>query len=260
VIIEIGHKTDIINEIVFQTKLLSFNASVEAARAGEHGAGFAVVAEEVGKLAQMSGNAAKEIGTLLRESTEKVESIVFKTKTAVETLLSDSKSKADFGMNVANQCSDVFEKIVKDVSHVSQRAREIVNACNEQSKGITEVTDAIVQFDSTTQQNVITSEQFSRWAKSLKAQAVSLESVTSSLTDTISIELSYRTSSPNSGGSARIGHFSTETHHPDHNDIVADANISSNNDSLIFGASIEKEKESPNKNSAVDDKRFGKFG
>ncbi|MBS1984951.1 MAG: hypothetical protein JST16_12350, partial [Bdellovibrionales bacterium] len=60
VITEIGAKTKVINDIVFQTKLLSFNASVEAARAGEHGKGFAVVAEEVGNLASMSGNAAKE--------------------------------------------------------------------------------------------------------------------------------------------------------------------------------------------------------
>ena len=50
VIAEIGNKTKVINDIVFQTKLLSFNASVEAARAGENGKGFAVVAEEVGKL------------------------------------------------------------------------------------------------------------------------------------------------------------------------------------------------------------------
>ena len=62
---DISSKTKIINEIVFQTKLLSFNASVEAARAGEYGKGFAVVAEEVGNLAQMSGNAAKEISALL---------------------------------------------------------------------------------------------------------------------------------------------------------------------------------------------------
>jgi methyl-accepting chemotaxis protein len=61
VIQEIETKTKVINDIVFQTKLLSFNASVEAARAGEQGKGFAVVAEEVGNLAQMSGNAAKEI-------------------------------------------------------------------------------------------------------------------------------------------------------------------------------------------------------
>jgi methyl-accepting chemotaxis protein len=71
VISEIGNKTKIINDIVFQTKLLSFNASVEAARAGEHGKGFAVVAEEIGNLAQMSGNAAKEISQMLGDSIRK---------------------------------------------------------------------------------------------------------------------------------------------------------------------------------------------
>jgi hypothetical protein len=78
---DIGSKTKVINEIVFQTKLLSFNASVEAARAGEYGKGFAVVAEEVGNLAQMSGNAAKEITALLTESVQKVENIVNESKT-----------------------------------------------------------------------------------------------------------------------------------------------------------------------------------
>ena len=58
---QIKDKVNIINDIVFQTKLLSFNASVEAARAGENGKGFAVVAEEVGNLASVSGKAANEI-------------------------------------------------------------------------------------------------------------------------------------------------------------------------------------------------------
>jgi methyl-accepting chemotaxis protein len=76
VIAEIGDKTKVINDIVFQTKLLSFNASVEAARAGEQGKGFAVVAEEVGNLATMSGKAAEEISSMLGDSMGKVELIV----------------------------------------------------------------------------------------------------------------------------------------------------------------------------------------
>jgi methyl-accepting chemotaxis protein len=73
IISDISEKTKVINDIVFQTRLLSFNASVEAARAGEHGKGFAVVAEEIGKLASVSGNSAKEINDILGHATTQVE-------------------------------------------------------------------------------------------------------------------------------------------------------------------------------------------
>lgn len=85
---DIGNKTKVINEIVFQTKLLSFNASVEAVRVGEYGKGFAVVAEEVGNLAnKMSGNAAKEISSLLDESQRKTAQIVKETESKVDELI-----------------------------------------------------------------------------------------------------------------------------------------------------------------------------
>jgi methyl-accepting chemotaxis protein len=93
VISEIGEKTKVINDIVFQTKLLSFNASVEAARAGEHGKGFAVVAEEVGNLAAMSGKAAHEITEMLDSSIEKVTDIVEATKEKVEKTDCDESRK-----------------------------------------------------------------------------------------------------------------------------------------------------------------------
>lgn len=83
VIKEIGDKTRVINDIVFQTKLLSFNASVEAARAGDAGKGFSVVAEEIGNLASMSGEAALEITGLLEKSTEQVQDIVEQSKQKV---------------------------------------------------------------------------------------------------------------------------------------------------------------------------------
>ena len=87
VINEISDKTKVINDIVFQTKLLSFNASVEAARAGEHGRGFAVVAEEVGNLAEMSGRAAKEISEILQASISNVEAVVKETGESVDRLI-----------------------------------------------------------------------------------------------------------------------------------------------------------------------------
>lgn len=174
VIREISEKTKVINDIVFQTKLLSFNASVEAARAGEQGKGFAVVAEEVGNLAQMSGNAAKEITEMLQASIQKVESIVVQTKAGVEGLVETGKEKVNAGVEVANQCADVLNEIVEDVEKVTQMATEISNASGEQSTGIAEINKAMSQLDAVTQQNSTATHQTSQAAESLSSQAASL--------------------------------------------------------------------------------------
>lgn len=174
VISEIESKTKIINDIVFQTKLLSFNASVEAARAGEHGKGFAVVAEEVGNLAQMSGNAAKEISTLLGGSIEKVSRIVDGTKTKVES-----------STQVAQQCGAVLEEIVGNVLKVTDMVGEISTACQEQAQGVQEITKAINQLDQVTQTNASTSEEAASAAEELSAQSDSLRSMVNLLVETI---------------------------------------------------------------------------
>lgn len=157
---DIGNKTKIINDIVFQTKLLSFNASVEAARAGEHGKGFAVVAEEVGNLAQMSGTASKEISSLLEESVQKVESLISQTKQRVET-----------GSVIVRKCGDVFGEISKNIVTVASMSAEISNASKEQSQGISEITKAVSQLDQVTQQNASTTEETSNEAEGLAVQA-----------------------------------------------------------------------------------------
>lgn len=174
VIGEIGNKTKVINDIVFQTKLLSFNASVEAARAGEHGKGFAVVAEEVGNLAQMSGNAAKEIASMLEDSIQKVDRIVNETKGKVEN-----------GTEVARQCGDVLDEIVTNVSSVTQMVGEISTACQEQAQGVQEITKAMNQLDQVTQENAATSEEAASTAEELSAQAESLRGVVQLLIQTI---------------------------------------------------------------------------
>lgn len=185
VIAEIGNKTKVINDIVFQTKLLSFNASVEAARAGEHGKGFAVVAEEVGNLAEMSGNAAKEISAMLEGSIQKVEGIVNDTKASVERLVSQGKEKVEAGTRIAHECGQVLEEIVQNISSVTQMAGEISTASQEQAQGIGEITKAMAQLDQVTQQNSASSEEAASAAEELSAQAEVLKEGVRVLIETI---------------------------------------------------------------------------
>jgi len=163
VISQIGNKTKVIDDIVFKTQLLSFNASVEAARAGEHGKGFAVVAEEVGNLAQMSGNAAREISEMLEQSLERV-----------ERMIQTSKQKVEVGLNVGKRCGDVLDELVESVSDVNNMANEIASACQEQSRGITEINRAVTQMDQVTQQNASASQQSAAASEQLSHQAESL--------------------------------------------------------------------------------------
>ncbi|WP_141734876.1 methyl-accepting chemotaxis protein [Oligoflexus tunisiensis] len=142
IISEISTKTNVINEIVGKTQLLSFNASIEAARAGQHGRGFAVVAEEVGNLAQTSGNAAKSIRELIEDSQKQVAHIL---KTTLERVTE--------GKSVTEQAQQIFSEIAKDISMISTQVESVTEAAREQQLGIEQISKAMVQMDQTTQSN-----------------------------------------------------------------------------------------------------------
>lgn len=182
VINDIGQKTQIINDIVFQTKLLSFNASVEAARAGEHGKGFAVVAEEVGNLASMSGNAANEISAMLSKSVSRVTEIVNSTKTLMDNLIRQSKDKVDAGTTTAKECAEALDEILRNVSSVNDLLKEISVASKEQSTGIIEVNKAMSELDHVTQQNSNSARESSQAAIDLNDQVERLNSIVADLT------------------------------------------------------------------------------
>ncbi len=139
----------VIDGIAFQTNILALNAAVEAARAGEQGRGFAVVAQEVRTLAQRSGDAAKEIRSLIVASVEQVELGAHKVQAAGETM----------------------QRIVTSIRSVSTTVDEISRATAEQANGISEVNTAVSEMDRHTQQNAAMVEQAAAAAESLKRQA-----------------------------------------------------------------------------------------
>lgn len=178
IISNIGQKTKVINEIVFQTKLLSFNASVEAARAGEFGKGFAVVAEEVGSLANLSGTASKEISEMLNTSITSVEKITTETSENVSRLVQVNKQKVDDGVNLASDCSTSVEEIKHKLNCVLEALIAVLQAASEQTKGLEEISDAITKIDDLSQQNMKMSQQTAEQSKVLAEQTQALNEIT----------------------------------------------------------------------------------
>lgn len=185
VIREIGDKTKVINDIVFQTKLLSFNASVEAARAGEHGKGFSVVAEEVGNLAQHSGDAAKQIEEMLLQSVNRVEAIAKNTESKVGELIERGTSKVEQGKKVARQCDSALGEILEHANNLDNMIEEIAIASVEQSQGVQEITKAMSELDKVTKQNSMIAHETSSNTQSLNEQAKGLKDISILLTDLI---------------------------------------------------------------------------
>jgi methyl-accepting chemotaxis protein len=170
IIRSIKEKTQIINDIVFKTQLLSFNASIEAARAGQYGRGFAVVAEEVGKLAQMSGSASKEIDQLLANSQKRVAQIV----DAVQNRVRDGKE-------VSGEALKRFNEIAKQIVAISEKVNQVGEATLEQEGGVEQTARAMDQMDETALHNKKGAEQMFKIAERVRQLSHNVIAVTEGL-------------------------------------------------------------------------------
>lgn len=166
----ISEKTKLINDIVFQTKLLSFNASVEAARAGEAGKGFSVVAEEIGKLAKMSGHTADEITKIVELSTHSIDEALAKTKGRTEQLLNQSLEKNELGYQSTMHCEKVFHEIADKINYISSTIKEIALATKEQSIGVQELDVAILKLQEMADRNNLVASQSTEQAHEFEKQ------------------------------------------------------------------------------------------
>ncbi|MEZ4692615.1 MAG: methyl-accepting chemotaxis protein [Aliarcobacter sp.] len=127
----INEAISVIDQIAFQTNILSLNAAVEAATAGEAGKGFAVVAQEVRNLASRSAEAAKEIKTIVENAT----------------------NKAKHGKSISYEMIQGYEELLENITKTTQTIEEIARASKEQEAGITQINDAVTGLDRQTQQN-----------------------------------------------------------------------------------------------------------
>jgi len=142
-VLSINEAIALIDQIAFQTNILSLNAAVEAATAGEAGKGFAVVAQEVRNLASRSAEVAKEIKSLVETATV----------------------KAHDGKNISSSMIEGFSKLEKNITETSNLIKDVASAAKEQNLGISQISDAMNQLDKFTQQNAAIADKTNKIAE-----------------------------------------------------------------------------------------------
>ena len=176
-----NEKTKIINDFIFQTKIISFNASVEAARAGEAGRGFSIVAEELAHLSQSSGQSAKDITTVLESGLNNVESLLRESQEDFKHLLSSNREVLEHGTLAASQCTESIEKIAQTTRDLSELIGESGQALQTQLESFATVSESLKQLNASALTETSLSASYTNSVQELTEQSDNLRGLARNL-------------------------------------------------------------------------------
>jgi methyl-accepting chemotaxis protein len=167
----IGEITSVIDDIADQTNLLALNAAIEAARAGEQGRGFAVVADEVRKLAERTGKATKEISDMIKSIQRETEQAVIGMDQGLQ--------EVSAGRDLADKAGKSLDQILTMASSVSDMIQQLARNAEEQSVAAEEISKSIEHISNVTRESSVASEQSAKAATDLSHQAENLKTLVS---------------------------------------------------------------------------------